>query len=610
MCGIVGYYGPRNSKEILLNSLRRLEYRGYDSAGVALFLNGHVQIFRKQGKVSDLSHLLDGFSQESHLGIGHTRWATHGKPSERNAHPHRAGSIILVHNGIVENHGELREKIVSLGRPLSSDTDSELIAHLIAIEKEKGASSLLQAVRNALKEVEGTYALVVLDETDPNTMVGVRNRSPLILGLGDGEFFLASDIPAILPYTRNVIPLEDGDFVEIRKNQYTIFNGRGEKVNRKIEHILWDSLTAEKGGYPHFMLKEIHEQPRTVNDTLLGRIDAEKKTIRLEELGVSPRILSSIDRIVFVACGTSWHASLVGKYLSERFLRIPASAEIASEFRYRNPVLGRSTLVVLVSQSGETADTLGAVHLVREMGAPTIGICNVVGSTLSRICDEVIYTRAGPEISVASTKAFVAQITAIQLLLLAIDQIHSTLDPHTRNEWFDQLLSSPTAVETALKVEKEVEKIANKYVHYENMLYLGRGIAYPLAMEGALKLKEISYLHAEAYPAGEMKHGPIALIDHKTPVCFVAHYRDLKEKVVANMEEVKARDGKIVTILCGSSEEISRLSNDLITIPSFGEFADLLSLAVPLQLFAYYVAKRKGTDIDQPRNLAKSVTVE
>jgi glucosamine--fructose-6-phosphate aminotransferase (isomerizing) len=610
MCGIVGYLGPRDTKEVLLSSLKRLEYRGYDSAGVALFVNGSVQVFRKQGKVKDLEPILLSLPVSGRLGIGHTRWATHGKPSDRNAHPHRAGSIVLVHNGIIENHAILRKELIRRGRKLLSDTDTEIIAHLIDEAKNEGCSELLRAVAKALKKIEGTYAIAVLDETQPELLVGARLGSPLVLGVGEGEFFLASDTPAILPYTRKVVFLEDGDLVEIRRNSYRIVDLELEPRERPLHTIDWDPQVAEKGGFRHYMLKEIYEQPQAIQQSLLGRFHLEKRKINFSELGIAPALLEGIRRIHFVACGTSWHASLIGKYLVERYLKIPAGAEVASEFRYRDPVLTPDTLVVAVSQSGETADTIAAVHIARQREIATIAICNVLGSTLSRLTDGVIYTRAGPEISVASTKAFVTQIATILLLILAYDDVHHRIPSEVRERWIRDLLRAGNVLEEVLKKDPEIESLARHFINSKSMLYLGRGLGYPLALEGALKMKEISYIHAEAYPAGEMKHGPIALVDPDLPVVFLLLQDELKEKLLSNMEELRSREGKVILFMCGEDSHARELAHHAIQFPSLGLINDLLTLTLPLQLFAYHVARFRGTDVDQPRNLAKSVTVE
>lgn len=610
MCGIVGYLGPRDSKEVLLSSLRRLEYRGYDSAGVAFFVNGSVQIFRKQGKVKDLERILLSVPHAGQVGIGHTRWATHGKPSDRNAHPHRAGSIILVHNGIIENHASLKKELVARGRKLLSDTDTEIIAHLIDEARKEGAPDLLSAVIKAIKKLEGTYAIAVLDESQPDLLVGARWGSPLVLGVGDEEFFLASDTPAILPYTRKVVFLEDGDLVEVRRGSYRILDLEHQPKDRPLHTIDWDPQVAEKGGYRHYMLKEIYEQPQAIRQSLLGRIVPEKKEIRFSELGITPELLEGIHRVHFVACGTSWHASLIGKYLVERYLKIPALSEVASEFRYRDPVLTPDTLVIAVSQSGETADTLAAVHNAREKEIPTLAICNVLGSTLSRLTDGVIYTRAGPEISVASTKAFITQIATIILFILAYDDVHRRIPPEIREAWVRDLLRAGNVLEQVLKKDREIELLARHFINSKDMLYLGRGLGFPLALEGALKMKEISYIHAEAYPAGEIKHGPIALVDPELPVVFLLLQDELKEKLISNMEEIRARDGRVILFMCGEDLHAKELAHHTLQFPSMGMVNDLLTLTLPLQLFAYHVACLRGTDVDQPRNLAKSVTVE
>jgi len=611
MCGILGYVGTRGAIQVLIEGLRRLEYRGYDSAGVAVITDDGFDVTRCKGRIRDLEERLSRPYPWANIGIGHTRWATHGRPSDVNAHPHRSGEVVVVHNGIIENHQALRATLQAQGRTFRSQTDSEILAHLIESALQTQADvDLSQAVRQALSQVRGSYALAVMWERHPRQIVVARRGSPLILGLGERESFIASDIPAILPYTRDVIVLEDGDVAIVEAQSRTIFDQHGQPVERRPRRVQWDPLTAEKGGYPHFMLKEIHEQPHAVADTLAGRLDVETPEVLLPELDVLADRLDTLGRVVLVGCGTSYHAGLTAVYGYEGALRIPAVAEMASEFRYRAPVLDATSLVVAISQSGETADTLAAVELARARGAPVLAVCNVLDSSLARAADAVIYTHAGPEISVASTKAFTTQVVALQLIGLWLSRHRNTASEATYRTWIEQLARLPEAMVQALKVEDHIAKMAIQYRHAQDMLYLGRGLHYPLALEGALKLKEISYIHAEAYPAGEMKHGPIALIDEEMPVLVIVHAGGLREKVLANIEEVKAREGRVIALIEPADTEAGANADDVLSAPEVGAAADPVLLAVPLQLFAYHVAVQRGTDVDQPRNLAKSVTVE
>lgn len=609
MCGIIGYIGPRETKEVLLEGLRRLEYRGYDSAGVALLHEGKVIIRRSQGKLKELERKIAGERFSGHIGIGHTRWATHGKPSEANAHPHKAGGVVVVHNGIIENYLALKGTLMREGHTFKSETDTEILSHLIQSHLFQGVT-FEEAVRQALLKVQGSYAIAVLYEGEKDKLIAARKESPLILGLGEGEAFVASDIPAILSYTRKMIFLEDGEMAVIQDRSFRITTLWGESRQRPPKEILWDPVTAEKGGFKHFMLKEIFEQPRAVTDTIRGRLSEEKGDVVLDNVRLDRETLRRVHRIILIACGTSYHAALVGKFLIEQFCRIPAEADIGSEFRYRNPIIGENDLVVAISQSGETADTLAAVREGKRKGATTLSICNVVESSLARDSDHVIYTHAGPEIGVASTKTFATQLITLFLLALRMGRETGLLSQKEGRALIEELTKLPHLMEEMLKSSTQVAKIARKYLYTRDFLYLGRGINYPIALEGALKLKEISYIHAEGYPAGEMKHGPIALIDREMPVVVLATKNEVYEKVMSNIEEVKAREGNVIALASQSDREIAKKVDDVIFIPETLPSLTPILLTIPLQLLAYYMADFKGTDVDQPRNLAKSVTVE
>jgi len=610
MCGIVGYIGERKSASLLLEGLKKLEYRGYDSAGIALLdENGEIQTRRTEGK---LSRLMDEFKAnpcEGTLGIGHTRWATHGKPSETNAHPHRSGPVVVVHNGIIENYLELRDHLQAKGRSFLSETDTEIIAHLIDLYRED-STSLEEAVRMALAQVKGSYAIAVISQDEPSRLIGAKKASPLVVGIGQSERFLASDIPALLDHTREMIFLEDEEMAVLRRDGYQITTLSGEAVQREPTHITWTPMMAEKSGYKHFMLKEIHEQPRAITDTVRGRIQGRNREVYLDDIGIDEAALKKVKRICLVACGTSWHAALIGKFMIEDLCRIPCEVDLASEFRYRNPILSKQTLFTAISQSGETADTLAATEEAIRKGALTLGICNVVDSSITRKCQGVLYTHAGPEISVASTKAFSTQVSALYLLSLYLGRIQRKIPARAVEGYLTELKKLPLLVEDVLSREKAVEAIARRYSHCEDFLYLGRGIHYPVALEGALKLKEISYIHAEGYPAGEMKHGPIALIDENCPTVVLLPRNELYEKVLNNLEEVKARDGKVIAVVNYADTEAEKLADDLLYVPESSPYLNPILMTVPLQLLAYHVAVIKGTDVDQPRNLAKSVTVE
>jgi glucosamine--fructose-6-phosphate aminotransferase (isomerizing) len=609
MCGIVGYVGPKETAKVLIDGLRRLEYRGYDSAGIAVFHRGKVEIRRKEGKLTKLEELIGSETFDGKVGIGHTRWATHGKPSDENAHPHKAGKVAVVHNGIVENYLALKEILKSKGHVFTSETDTEIISHLIDEFVQQGYSSL-EAVRIALDKVKGSYALGILLEGNEQSLIAARKESPLVIGLGEGEYFIASDVPPILPYTRDFIFMEDGEMALLSSKGVKVFDAKGGEVSRESKRVNWSPLMAEKGGYKHFMLKEIFEQPRAVTDTIRGRLSEEMGDAILEDVHFDPKLLKKIRRINLIACGTSYHAALVGKFLIEGLCRIPVEADIGSEFRYRNPIIGENDLLVAISQSGETADTLAALREAKRKGAMTLAICNVVESSLAREADHVIYTHAGPEIGVASTKTFVTQLIILFLLALRIGRELGLLSSEEGKSLIGELVRIPHLMEEMLKTSSQVAKIAKKYLQARDFLYLGRGINYPIALEGALKLKEISYVHAEGYPAGEMKHGPIALIDREMPVVVLATKNDVYEKVVSNIEEVKAREGKVIALASPSDREIVKKADDVIFIPETLPSLTPILLTIPLQLLAYYMADFKGTDVDQPRNLAKSVTVE
>ena len=611
MCGIVGYVGrERSAQEVLVEGLRRLEYRGYDSAGVAIFNDDGLSVRRAVGKLINLDGLLRDHPLQGKVGLGHTRWATHGKPSEANAHPHRAGSVAIVHNGIIENYREIRRDLESAGRDIRSETDTELVAHLIDAEVACGAD-LLTAVRGATRRLVGSYALGVLSAGHPETIVVAKNGgSPIILGVGEGESFLASDIPAILPYTRQMYFLEDGEFAALSCDGVQITDADGHLVERPPKMIQWDPVSAEKGGYDHFMQKEIFEQPRAIRETIGTRICEDDGGLDLDGIDLSSEAVKRIERIYLVACGTAYYACLVGKYMIEQIAGIPTEVDLASEFRYRRPIVGQGCLVVPVSQSGETADTLAALREGKQGGGRVLSICNVRDSTIARESHDVLYTHAGPEIGVASTKAFTTQLVVLYLLALKLGLERKTLANQELEAAIADLRRLPRIVEETLHLDPQIRQVAHRYFRVPNFLFLGRGIMYPIALEGALKLKEISYIHAEGYAAGEMKHGPIALIDENMPVLVIANQSSVYEKVVSNLEEVRARDGRVVAIASAGDEKIAERVEAVIRIPDLGEFLTAIVATLPVQLFAYHVATFKGTDVDQPRNLAKSVTVE
>ena len=611
MCGIVGYIGREGSaSDILIDGLRRLAYRGYDSAGVAIFDGDIIDVRRAEGKLTNLEGEIRSAPIDGRVGIGHTRWATHGKPSTRNAHPHRAGSVVIVHNGIIENYRELRSELEAAGRVIDSDTDTELIAHCIEQSVDAG-NDLLTAVREACGRLIGAYALAALCEKDPTTIVAAKNGgSPMILGLGEKQSYLASDIPAILPYTRRMAFIEDGEFAVLREDGIEIVSSTGEPSPCEFKTVQWDPISAEKGGYDRFMQKEIFEQPRAITDTIGTRIDEATLEIDLDGIQLDSDWVKNLSRITLVACGTASYACMIGKYMIEHIAKIPCEVDLASEFRYRNPILDDKCIVMLVSQSGETADTLAALREGKRQGARTICITNTRDSTIARESDDVLYTHAGPEIAVASTKCFTAQIVALYLFAVKFAMIRELLSREEKEKFLHDLISLPRVVQETLAMDERIERLAHKYFKHSDFLFLGRGIMFPIALEGALKLKEISYIHAEAYAAGEMKHGPIALIDENMPVMVIANQGPLYDKLISNLEQVRARDGQVIAVATEGDEHIASKVNDVIYVPDLGEFLTSVIVSIPMQLFAYHVATRKGTDVDQPRNLAKSVTVE
>ncbi|MEE9153399.1 MAG: glutamine--fructose-6-phosphate transaminase (isomerizing) [candidate division NC10 bacterium] len=609
MCGIIGYVGPKNVVPVLLDGLKRLEYRGYDSAGVAFLQQDALQIYRSVGKIKELENTLWGKELRGDIGVGHTRWATHGRPSEANAHPHVdcTGELVLVHNGIIENYVPLKEKLAAEGHRFTSDTDTEVIVHLIEKYLE---GDLEEAVRHALKEVSGAYAIAALWKGDPDRIVGARSSSPLVVGLGEGEFLIASDIPALIAHTRNVLFLEDQEIAVISREGVMITTLEGDPVQRTVERIPWSPILVEKGGYKHFMLKEIYEQPRAIRDTILGRYSLEAGEIYLDRMEEVEEILPLVQRVVLVACGTSWHAALVAKFLLEELCRVPVEVDYSSEFRYRDLILDPSTLVLAISQSGETLDTLVALREAKRHGCRIVSVVNVVGSSIARESDGVLYTHAGPEIGVASTKAFTAQLTALYLFALYLGRRRGVLDAARVQELLAGLLRLPQLAEEALQCDGVIERLCHRYAQHTDFLFLGRGIHYPIALEGALKLKEISYIHAEGYPAGEMKHGPIALIDYRMPVLVLAPQGRTHTKILANIQEVKARGGIVIAVGTQGDTDLFSRVDDYVAMPATSPHLSPILLVIPLQLFAYHIAVHKGCDVDQPRNLAKSVTVE
>ena len=607
MCGIVGYIGPDEASTILIDALKRLEYRGYDSAGIAIWNEGKIEVARTKGKVDELrKEIANDERFQGTLGLAHTRWATHGVPSERNAHPHRAGEIVVVHNGIIENYMELKDRLRKEGQAFLSDTDTEVIPHLIVSFMRKGMS-FIDAIRNALSELQGSFAVGIINENE-RVMVAAKKESPLIVGVGDGEYYIASDAPAVLDRTNRFIFLEDGDMAVFKDKKFSLMNLDGKEIVRPVRTISWTGAMAEKGGYKHFMLKEIFEQPRAISDTLIGRIKEEQGEVGFEELELPD--VTRIRKIWMVACGTSYHACMIGKHIFEANLRVPVETDIASEFRYRDPIMGSEDMLILVSQSGETADTIAAMREGKRKGAYTLAICNVLGSTLAREADGVVFTHAGPEIGVASTKAFTTQISVLFLLLLNMGQKLGVMDSDTVRDLIVEIKKLPHKIQTILDNASAVEELARKYMTCKDFLYLGRGVNFPTSLEGALKLKEISYIHAEAYAAGEMKHGPIALIDENLPVAVVSPRDQTYQKSCSNIEEVLTRRGRVILFTDNPAHEmISKVESVIVVPETIYELEPILSV-VPLQLLAYYIANLLGTDVDQPRNLAKSVTVE
>jgi glucosamine--fructose-6-phosphate aminotransferase (isomerizing) len=609
MCGIVGYVGEQEAVPILLEGLRRLEYRGYDSAGVAVVHGGKIEVRRSVGKLANLEKVVAGKRISGTVGVGHTRWATHGKPSEQNAHPHRSEHCVLVHNGIIENYLPLKQQLLKEGFRFESETDTEVVAHLIGRQVKRGLS-LADAVLAATKEIRGSYAIAAVSDREPDRLVAARSGCPLVIGRTPQAALVASDVMAMLAHTRDVTYLEDGDVAVVTRSGVQIMDGDGRPVGRQTTRITWNAAAAEKAGYPHFMLKEIHEQPQTILDTMRGRYTFESGEADLPDLGLTNEQLAQVGRIWIVACGTSWHAGLVGKYLLEEMVRTPVQVDIGSEFRYRDPLVQKADLFITISQSGETADTLAAAREAKEKGARVLSIVNVVGSTLARESDGVLYTHCGPEIGVASTKAFTAQLMALYLLALHLGRVRGALNGNDGRVWLERLVALPTRVEHILRREAELVAIANRYHKKRNFLYLGRGINYPIALEGALKLKEISYIHAEGYAAGEMKHGPIALVDQEMPVVVLAPRDKLYEKTVNNLMEVKARNAPIIAFVSEGERDLGRVADAVFTIPDVPALLSPILFTVALQLLAYHIAVLRGTDVDQPRNLAKSVTVE
>jgi glucosamine--fructose-6-phosphate aminotransferase (isomerizing) len=614
MCGIIGYIGPKEVVPVLIEGLRKLEYRGYDSAGVAVVHDGAMNLRRSAGKLSNLEQVIVSDPLSGEYGVGHTRWATHGRPTEENAHPHRdcTGKIVVVHNGIIENYLDLKQELQRQGHKFVTETDTEIVAHLV--EREMKDDGLENATRRALLLMRGLFALVLISADDPEKIVAVRNGPPIVVGLGDGEFFVASDIPAILNHTRDVVFLGDEEMAIITKPGVVFTDFFGRPVSKATQRVLWDPIMAEKAGYKHFMLKEIFEQPTAARETILGRVSQDTGKVFLEEMKITDGQLAAIDRITILACGTSWHAALVGKFLIEHLARLPVEVDYGSEYRYRHPIVRPNTLAIVITQSGETADTLAALREAKREGALSVAVCNVVGSMATRETDGTVYTHAGPEIGVASTKAFTSQLVALYLLALRIGQVRGALSLEASKLHVDALLQLPLILEQTLKVAPEIQEVAAKFHAHKDFLYLGRGINYPIALEGALKLKEISYIHAEGYPAGEMKHGPIALIDEHLPVVIIAPHDHVFEKMIGNMQEVKARGGRIIALTTRGDKKLTAIldrSRDfVIEVPSTPELLTPIAMVLPLQLLAYDIAVRRGCDVDQPRNLAKSVTVE
>ncbi len=614
MCGIIGYIGAKPVVPVLLDGLRRMEYRGYDSAGVALVSPEGIALRRSAGKLANLENAIRTEPVDGLYGVGHTRWATHGRPTEENAHPHRdcTGRIVVVHNGIIENYLELKHELQEQGHEFKTETDTEIVAHLV--EREMHGDGLENAVRRALTYMRGMFAIVLVSVEDPEKIVAVRNGPPIVVGLGQDEFFVASDIPAILTHTRDVVFLGDEEMAIITRSGVKFTDYAGRAVSKTTQRVMWDPIAAEKGGHKHFMLKEIYEQPTAARDTILGRVSLDRGRIFLEDLNIPEQTFRDLQKVTIVACGTSWHAGLVGKYLIEALAQVPVEVDYGSEYRYRNPIVAKNELTIVITQSGETADTLAALREGRRKGSSSIAICNVVGSMATREADGTVYTHAGPEIGVASTKAFTSQLVALQLLALHMAQVRGTLDESSIRGRIEELLQIPHTIEQAIKASAPMEKVAEKFYNRTDFLFLGRGINYPIALEGALKLKEISYIHAEGYPAGEMKHGPIALIDESMPVVAIAPNDHVFEKMIGNVQEAKARGGSVIAITSEGDPRMSAVIDPqrdvIVAMPSTTPLLTPIVMTIPLQLLAYHIAVRRGCDVDQPRNLAKSVTVE
>ena len=614
MCGIIGYLGTKPVAPVLLDGLRRMEYRGYDSAGIALVGSAGISLRRAAGKLVNLEEALKSDPIDGVYGVGHTRWATHGRPTEENAHPHRdcTGRIVVVHNGIIENYLELKRELQEQGHVFTTETDTEIVAHLV--ERESRGDGLDAAVRRALALMRGMFAIVLVSMDDPEKIVAARNGPPIVIGLGEDEFFVASDIPAILAHTRDVVFLGDEEMATITRSGVLFTDFGGRSISKTSQRVLWDPIAAEKGGHRHFMLKEIYEQPTALRDTVLGRVSLDSGRIFLEEVNIPDDTLRNVQKVTIVACGTSWHAGLVGKYLIESLAKVPVEVDYGSEYRYRDPIVGPHELVIVITQSGETADTLAALREAKRKGAASIAVCNVVGSMATREADGTVYTHAGPEIGVASTKAFTSQLVALQILALYLAQVRHTLAPDALRTHIEDLLALPSLVEQAIKASAPIEKLAERFYGRTDFLFLGRGLLYPIALEGALKLKEISYIHAEGYPAGEMKHGPIALIDERMPVVALAPDDHVFEKMIGNVQEAKARGGSIIAVTSvgdGRMADILDSATDImLPMPQTSSLLTPVVLTIPMQLLAYHIAVRRGCDVDQPRNLAKSVTVE
>jgi glucosamine--fructose-6-phosphate aminotransferase (isomerizing) len=611
MCGIVGYIGHRDAYPIIIKGLHRLEYRGYDSAGIAL-IDTDLKVYKKAGKVSDLENFVKDVNLGGTVGMGHTRWATHGAPSDRNSHPHSSGDrrLTIIHNGIIENYAAIKEALIARGHVFKSDTDTEVLIHLVEDIKHVTGLDLQESVRIALNRVVGAYAIVIMSADDPDMLIAARKGSPMVIGVGKGEYFIASDATPIVEYTKNVIYLNDNEIAYIHREDLLIKNIDNTVQTPYIQELDLKLEMLEKGGYDHFMLKEIYEQPRSIRDCMRGRIYPEQGKVQLGGIKEYTEKLKNVDRIIIVACGTSWHAGLVGEYLIEEYARVPVEVEYASEFRYRNPIISEKDLVIAISQSGETADTMAAIEMAKEKGATIFGVCNVVGASIPRTTNAGVYTHAGPEIGVASTKAFTAQVTVLTLIAFYIAQQRGTITQSKLIEYLTELNQVPELVERALKSNDRVKEIAERFKDSTNCLFLGRGSSFPVALEGALKLKEISYIHAEGYPAAEMKHGPIALIDDAMPVIFIATKNSSYEKVVSNIQEVKARGGHVIAIVSEGDTEVRDMAEYVIEIPQTSEAFVPLLATIPLQLLAYHIAVMRGCNVDQPRNLAKSVTVE